>query len=503
MIMARSDGFGALARRPAIVAGWRLPVLAAALVLGLVGRIAYSWNAPLWFDETFSGVIASQPTFAGLVKWCMAELTGPAFYMPLWAWEKLAGPSDFALRLPSLVLSIGAPLAILRWGNRDADLRLWWAVFVLLWVPIFAVAGEARSYPETFALGAAQAVLFVRLLERPSTARASLWVIVSSLAVLCHYWGVVPALVQGIGFLAAHRRRAIKTWPALVFFAPLLAWSWFHLPVVLGFTIGGSSGFDGLPLSAILDIPAMLLGVGVTGTVVLAAVAASLALEWKRGGWRRGLTMSPELVLALCGLASIAVILLLGFVRPGFVARYATASMPSFLFGLALWARWMVAREAKWVVVVAAMMFATAAGLLGSILRGPDTDARHLFELERPSAWLAERSAEQLPEHLVVFWDGPVAEASPGFALAEVGGFFLRRSGHKVDVTVARVAATDDPNRSVLALTRKDGKSAILWFANDSLPPSRKPRIEGYDPRFECRDFGGAVVTMTACRWRQ
>lgn len=502
MIMALPDGFGPLTRRPAIVAGWRLPVLAAALVLGLIGRIAYSWNAPFWFDETFTGVIASQPTFAGLVKWCMAELTGPAFYMPMWAWEKLVGPSDFALRLPNLILSLGTPLAILRWGNRDADLRLWWAVFVLLWVPIFAVAGEARSYPETFALGTAQAILFVRLLERPSTARASLWIVVSSLVVLCHYWGAVPALVQGIAFLALHRLRALKTWPALVCLIPLLAWSWFHLPVVLGFTIGGSSGIDGLPPSAILEIPAMLLGIGVAGTVVLATVAGSLVLEWKRGGWRCIATTSPERVLALCVLASVAVTLLIGFVRPGFVARYVTASMPSFLFGLALWARWMMVRETKWVVVVAATMFATAAGLVGAILRGPDTDTRHLFELERPSAWLAERSPEQLPEDLVVFWDGPIAEASPEFALAEVGGFFLRRSGHKVDVRVARVSASDDPNRGVLALTKKDGKSAILWFANDELPSNREPRIERYDSRFECRDFGGGVVTMTACRWR-
>lgn len=485
-----------------MVPGWRLLMLTAALVLGLAGRIAYSWNAPFWFDETFTGVIASQPTFAGLVKWCLMELTGPAFYVPMWVWEKTAGLSNFALRLPGLILSLATPLAILRWGNRDADLRLWWAVFVLLWVPIFAVAGEARSYPQVFALGTAQAILFLRLIERPATGRASLWMIVSTLSVLSHYWGVVPAIVQGIAFLAVHRRRALKTWPALVFLAPLLAWSWFHLPRVLGFTMGGSrGGIDGLPLSAMLEIPATLFGFGFTGTMVLAAVAASLARGWKRNGWPRrwrGRATSPELVLALCGVAGVLVILLLGFVRPGFVARYATASMPSFLFGLALWARWASAREPNWVIVAAAMLFATAAGLLGPILRGDDPDPRHLFELERPSAWLAVQS----PEHLVVFWDGPVAEASSPVALAEVGGFFLRRAGHEIDVSVARVGADDDPNRGVLAQTRKDSKSAILWFANDDLPLRRRPRVERYDPRFECRDFGGGVVTMTACRWR-
>lgn len=475
-------------------------MLAAALVLGLTGRIAYSYNAPLWFDETFTAVIASQPSFAGLLDWCLHELTGPAFYLPLWLWQKLAGNSDLALRLPSLILSVMTPLAILRFGNRDADLRLWWAVFVLLWVPIFAVAGEARPYPEIFALGAVQAILFIRLLERPSTARASLWVIVSSLLVLCHYWSVMPGIVQGIAFLLVHRLRAVRTWPALLFFAPMLAWTWLHLPRVLAFTIGGSSGIAGLPLSAVGEVPAMLLGVGVSATIILLVIAASLLVAWHRRGWRIGPRASPERVLAWCGVASIVVTLLLAFVRPGFAPRYAMASMPAFLFALALWARWCMARDPKPVVLVGAMLFASATGLVGSILLGPDRDPRHKFELERPSAWLAEKSPEHLPEHLVVFWDGPVAEASPEFALAEVGAFFLRRAGHKIEVRVARVPATDDPNRVVLAVARPGGRSAILWFANDALPLNRKPAIERYSAEYECKDFGDGVVTMTACR---
>ena len=39
---------------------WRGWMLAAALVLGVAGRLAYIGNASFWFDETFSGVIASQ-----------------------------------------------------------------------------------------------------------------------------------------------------------------------------------------------------------------------------------------------------------------------------------------------------------------------------------------------------------------------------------------------------------------------------------------------------------
>jgi hypothetical protein len=494
----RSDVLPATAERGMAGIGWRLPLLIAALVLGLGGRIAYSYDAPLWFDETFTGVIATQPTFSALVNWCLHELTGPAFYMPLWAWEKLAGPSDLALRLPNIILSVITPLAILRFGHRDRDLRLWWAIFLLLWVPIFAVAGEARSYPETFALAAAQAALFIRLVERPSISRASLWISVSSVLVLCHYWSVIPGVIQGCAFLAVHRQRAVRTWPALVFLMPMLVWSWFHLPAVLAFTVGGSGGIDGLPWTAVLDLPEMVLGTGFGGTVVLAVVAISLGLAGARRGWRGRGRPSPEAVLALCAVGSIALSLILAFVRPGFAPRYMMASMPGFLFALALWARWMAARDARPVVIVMATLLATAAGLLVTILRVPDLDPRHKFELERPSAWLAERP----PAHLVVFWDGPVAEASSDAALAEVGGFFLRRAGHAVDVQVARVPAGEEPSPALLKLANAQGNSAILWFANDALPASRKPQVERYDARFECRDFGGGVVTMTACRPR-
>lgn len=483
---------------PGQPAAWRLPLLGAALIVGMFGRIAYSHGATLWFDETFTAVIASQPTFDRLINWCLHELTGPAFYMPMWIWVKLAGNSDVALRLPSLILSIATPLAVLRWGHRDGALRWWWAAFLLLWPPIFALAGEAKSYPEIFALGAAQAAVFMRLLERPSTWRACAWALLSALAVLCHYWCALPALVQGLAFLALHRLRALRTWPALILLIPMLVWSRLHLPFVLGLTIGGSSGINGLPLSALRDIPMFVLGTSANGVLVAMIVLASLGMTVRRDGWPRLQKPSPEMTLALCGLASIAAILLIAFIRPGFSPRYMMGAMPSFLFALALWARRTAPRDARLPLMAAAMLLASEVGVIVSILRHPESDARHMFELERPSAWIAQRPVD----HLVIFWDNPVGEVSNASQLAEVGGFFLRRAGHKVEVSVARAPAGTDPNPAVLALTDARRKSAILWFSNDDLPPGRAPHIETLDPRYECHAFSRGMIAVTACRWR-
>jgi len=479
-------------------ARWHLPLLAAALIVGMFGRIAYSHGTALWFDETFTAVIASQPTFAKLIDWCLHELTGPAFYLPIWGWEKLAGNSDFALRLPSLILSILTPLAVLRWGHRDGGLRWWWAIFLLLWPPIFAVAGEAKPYPEIFALGVAQAAVFMRLLERPTIRRACAWAILSALAVLCHYWSALPALVQGLAFLALHRLRALKTWPALIFLVPMLVWSRIHLPFVLGLTIGGSSGINGLPLSALRDIPMFVLGTSANGVLVFVIVLASLAMTVARKGWPRLRRPTPEMTLALCGLVSIAVILVIAFIRPGFSPRYMMGAMPSFLFALALWARRKAPRDAKFPLLVAAILLASETGVIISILRHPEGDARHTFELEKPSAWIAERPVG----HLVMFWDNPVGDSSDAARLSDIGGFFLRRAGHRVDVSVARAPAGTDPNSAVLALTDPRRKSAILWFSNDDLPPGRTPQIAAHDPRYECRAFSRGMIAVTACRWR-
>ena len=489
------DGAAPVAARAALSTrvGWRAPLIVAALILGVTGRIAYGWQAPLWFDETFSAVIATQPSAAALLHWCLNEMTGPAFYMPLWLWVKLAGSSDMALRVPSLILSIAAPLLILWKGAADRDLRLWWAVFALLWVPMFALAGEARPYPQLFMLGVVQAILFVRLLAAPGIARASGWVAVSVLLILTHYWGAVPCLVQGLAYLACHRRRAVATWPALLLLLPLIGWAYVHLPLVLAITMPANPVYPDPLRTALTAIPAMLLGVPLGALIVLAVVIGTIARHARQRDGGRG-AWSPETVLGLCGAASLALIVAFMLVRPGFAPRYVTPAMPSLLFGLALWARWMAVRDARMVIIVVAVLLSTAAGLVLAMLTQPDHDARHLFNLERPSAWLAERR----PTRLVMFWDGPIGALTPDAALDAVGGFFLRRGGRPLTVVVARATPAQDPNRAVLA--RATPGSVILWTANDSLPDDRRPRIAHYDAGYDCRDFGGGQLTMTACR---
>lgn len=488
----------AIAARLVLAAGgWRVLLLAIALILGIAGRLAYGWGAPLWFDETFSAVIAAQGDAAHLIDWCLNELTGPAFYMPLWAWARIAGTSDAALRIPSLVMALAAPAIILWKGHADRDVRLFWAAATLLWLPGFSAAAEARPYPQLLLLATVQAIALTRLLDRPTTRRALAWTSISALMILTNYWAAIACGVQGIAYVALQRRRALPTWPALLVLLPVMGWASVHLPMVIALTVGGvATGGPGLPPAALLDVPAMLFGVGAGGAIIMIVIGISMARRLRHDGLA-ALPRDPATLVALSGLVALAAMIAIGLLKPGFAARYLTVAIPPMLLGLALWANRTRVGDPRSVLIVFAMMAAMAAGLTVSTIASVYRDPRHVFNLERPSAWLAARH----PARLVMLWDGPIGAQTSVAHLDAIGGFFLRRNG-PLTVTVARAGRADDPNRVIAAAARSKDADAILWFANDEMGAARRPDIKRFPPGYACRDFGEDIVTMMVCRRR-
>jgi uncharacterized membrane protein len=125
-------------------------IQAAALVfVALIGVIAIS-NQSLWIDEGNSAMKAIQPNFV-LFWGKMKELGGSDLQMPLymgllWAWEKIFGHSEYALRALNIsFFTFSAAVILYLW---DAERRLKLAVVLLmcfspmLWVYL----DEARPY---------------------------------------------------------------------------------------------------------------------------------------------------------------------------------------------------------------------------------------------------------------------------------------------------------------------------------------------------------------------
>lgn len=466
-----------------------------ALVLGVAARIAFNRTMPLWFDETFTGTIATQPTFAGLVRWCLTELTGPGFYAPMWLWVKAFGASDLSLRAPSLLLSIAAPLLLARWGHPDRRVRLLWASVALLWLPALPFANDARPYPQLFFLACLQAIAFLRMIRTPTTGAALAWCSVTALLLLTHYTSALAGAVQGLAFLAIHRRRAVAAWPALAAFVPAVGWIAWHWSFMVGMTMAPGSGGASMGLSDLLRAPAMIFGVQLIGVLVIAIMAGTW---WWFRSHRRAQAVGdiPELALVATGLLAFAAGLGLATIHMGFAPRYLTPIMPSLLLGVALWARWCLPADPRPVFAVYVMLAAATAGLLAASLSSDEPDGRHAFSFEAPSAWLAERN----PRHVVFLWTDQIGAMSPTRNIAEIAGFSFRRRGEPVEVTIVRARPGIDTSASARAAAATPG-SAILWIANDhDRPDSAMPHVAEQDPSWRCRDFGRGHVTVVACR---
>ena len=62
------------------------------------------------------------------------------------------------------------------------------------------------------------------MMAAPTRTRTFAWTTISAVAILTHNHCAVIAGVGGVIFLAVHRRRALRCWPALAPLAPMAMW---------------------------------------------------------------------------------------------------------------------------------------------------------------------------------------------------------------------------------------------------------------------------------------
>jgi Dolichyl-phosphate-mannose-protein mannosyltransferase len=473
-------------------------LLIAAAAAALLGFALHTLDAgvPLWLDETFTGAIAAEPSLRAVVYQILQDVNAPAYYLIAHFWSLLFGLSNQALRFPAFIFASIAPLlCLIPAPGITRRTSLLWCALTALWVPGIAYAQEARCYSLLLCLGTATTLAFIRLVDLPSTKRAILWALCAAAAISTHYYALVLAGVQGLAYLCLHRRRALRTWPAIFVFVPIFAWLYIHAGRIAEFADPQVAWYQQLDLTNLLlvvivylagsPVVAVMLGlIGGIATFLAFARKPAAKPEAQNGG--AGVYMA--VAVAFVG---VALLVILGFWRPSFTQRYLMPFIPGVLLGLAL----MFARlQGYWrpAPLVLVLVFA-----VGAVLEeGPPARKRYNFETAS-KALLASGTRK-----LVFLWDSPSTYAEDPSQLQIVGGFFFRRLGIELPVVPIKLAHDEDPNLRLLAAADTP-HTGILWLSDprvhNTAAKDHPPRITELDPAWRCRDFGSPPITILAC----
>ncbi|MEV4773381.1 glycosyltransferase family 39 protein [Micromonospora humida] len=320
----------------------RLLPMAVVAVLGGIGL-----NRPgLWEDElaTWGMVTVGFDDFVAVLRNVDASI-GP-YYLLMRGWVTLAGSSDVALRLPSLLAMTAAAGLVAAIGLRIGGLRVGLVAGLLFAVlpTTSRYAQEARPYALAVCAAALATLLLLRLLERPRFLRYLGYSAVVALLGLMHLVGLLLLVAHAlVAWRGAQLRRGFVGWlgAAAAGTLPVLPVLW------LGRQQTGTqiNWIPPVTLDRLVDTPEALFGGPLLAGAVLALAFLGMSMK------ERSAVATAWLVLPTVGL------LLAAQLTPLWLPRYLLFTVPawSLVASLAL-------RRSSLLRGTAAML---AVGLLG------------------------------------------------------------------------------------------------------------------------------------------
>ncbi len=313
---------------------WSVTVLTGvALALRLWGLGRQS----LWFDETFTVLVARRSWADGIAVLLADGVHPPGFYWLEKIWlGVLPTASEFIVRLPAMIAGVLAVPLLYALGRQTAGARSGMLAALLLALSPFHwwYSQDARMYSILALLAILSTSLYLSLYARRSALRQVAFVLVSAVAYVTHYFALFLPLIQFVHQVLHLRRqpdflRRWVVWQALAAL-PILAWigalltrdaqvfgigwiepsSWLDFPLtLLNFSVGYSPPLRaGHWLGLFLFVAAILLG---------------LRQQWPRATARS--------LLFLWAVLPPVIILLISLRRPTYVDRFFILVQPAFL----------------------------------------------------------------------------------------------------------------------------------------------------------------------------
>ena len=193
----------------------RDPVSLAIFVASVVVASLALTRQSLWIDEANAALKAMQPSLASwwqmLVREGGSDLQMPLYMFWLWAWEKIAGHSEFVLRAANIPWLVLAHYSLYRAGRRSALGPRPLLVIASLNPFLWAYMNEARPYVMQYSAACVMGGFLLRAAEDSSfaTKARGLWIFGAGLLLLCgsSLLGVIWAAFAGAAWLYLVRDR--------------------------------------------------------------------------------------------------------------------------------------------------------------------------------------------------------------------------------------------------------------------------------------------------------
>lgn len=206
--LTRWQGLIARVTSPVSADVWAIAGLVA---LAAVIRILTIDNQSFWTDEALTAYEARLPFGAMIHTVQHVETTPPLYFVLVWAWAKVFGTSEIALRAISTLAGIAlVPIAFLsakelasRWAGVIAAALVAVNPF-LIWF-----SQEARAYMLVAALTGAGFLWFVRAQRDPSRRNLAWWAACSALAVCTHFFAGFAVAPEALWLLWVVRNRLV------------------------------------------------------------------------------------------------------------------------------------------------------------------------------------------------------------------------------------------------------------------------------------------------------
>jgi uncharacterized membrane protein len=315
--------------------GTRIKV-AAVTVAALALRLFGVGRQGLWFDEAYSIFVAKLP-FAFSFEVLVADGVHPPLYYLIQRIALPLGEGEAAVRMPAMLFGLIAIPLMFMLGNLLAGERTGLIAATLTALSPFHIwySQEARMYSALMMLSILCMLAYVRLLRSDrSRGIEAIFVVVSGLAYLSHYFALFLPLVQLAHIVVNFKRQhgLLTRWFLLQVLAaiPLLFWIyWIYQQPQAVFGIGWIE----VPRPIDLWYTLVNFSIGFVGQTdplrwLGAIFFSALAIYGARSRWRFDPAVS---LVVLWALLPIVLTFLFSLRRPVYVDRFLIVSLPALV----------------------------------------------------------------------------------------------------------------------------------------------------------------------------